>query len=80
MKYYDICEIKINSLPKRGIYAGYNPNLKKHIILTRNPSDKKDIIPLFAEELEEGEKSSINQTLDDDELKFAKKILLKAGL
>lgn len=74
MEYGQIVSVSLEGLPRQGVYIGYNPSLGKHIILTRNPSHKEDIIPLQGDSIKEGTKLSVDKALSEAELKFAEKI------
>ncbi len=80
MEYGQLCEVQLEGLPKPGIYVGYNLYLKKHIILSRNPSDKGDIIPLQSDELKVGGSLTIDKALTNSELEFAINLLKQNNL
>ncbi len=81
LEYLGICNIWYDNLPRSALYVGYNSDEEAHIMLVRNPQDKKDIIPLKTKSLRSNSSiSHLDMALTPSENTFANKLLERAGI
>ncbi len=81
LEYGQVCGIWLYGLPRPAIYTGYNSNENVHVLLARNPSNKKQIIPLSVQNLKIKESlGRFEKILTNSEEEFAIKLLETKGI